>query len=627
MKRLLLPLCIGLIGFAITGSVLRWGGHVVAVAQIAVADFLMVKAGGPRLGGRPTSDDIVLVLFDSPTAQKLGYVHSYTEDVALYRQLIAANSQVVFDTRMIAAATPEAFAEFRSMLDDMLSIQSDGRLLRDAWLSADLMDSNDGRYQKLLVQNVINSHPHALPDVNSRLYPLTYFVASGPRESAPLTVCRQVWSGERVSAANVGEEMRRCGIMSLWHQYSPELVPPSDVPQSPYHLAGHDIIWYPFVSTTSLVPPAAFWISYDPLIEKYERYSYIDVLTEADSQHFADKIVLIGFSAEIDPGSDTYSVPSLAGKACAAEVVACAIQTLLDGRNMRVVPFSIKLSGLAAICIVMALIGGLAKPVPAALWSLFVICSYYVASVGLYRFGWYPDCLIAPVGAIGTGVTAGIANAWQSQRSRQRIVELFGRYVPRAVVNQMLLRPDLRQLMMGGVKREVTVMFADIRGFTDFSQDLSPEDVVSELNSLLEVMVACTFEQDGTLDKFIGDAVLILFNAPLDQPDHVQRAVQTSVNIQQRLVGHKSGLKVGIGIHRGDAVVGNIGTPQRLEYTAIGSTVNIASRLCGIAKPGEVVISEAVLSVLPSDFKTTALESVVVKGIKNPINVARVSAD
>lgn len=105
----------------------------------------------------------------------------------------------------------------------------------------------------------------------------------------------------------------------------------------------------------------------------------------------------------------------------------------------------------------------------------------------------------------------------------------------------------------------------------------------------------------------------------------MQRAVHTAVNIQQRLAGHPSGLQVGIGIHRGDAVVGNIGTPQRLEYTAIGSTVNIASRLCGTAKPGEVVISDAVLRVLPSGFETTALDSVVVKGIKNPIHVARVS--
>ena len=114
------------------------------------------------------------------------------------------------------------------------------------------------------------------------------------------------------------------------------------------------------------------------------------------------------------------------------------------------------------------------------------------------------------------------------------------------------------------------VMFADIRGFTSFSQYLPPEQVVQELNSLLEVMVKCTFDYEGTLDKFIGDAILVLFNAPLDQADHTERAVKTAIAIQKSLRDHASGLKVGIGVHSGPAVIGNIGTPQRMEFTAIG---------------------------------------------------------
>src|SRR5690606_32839708 len=206
-----------------------------------------------------------------------------------------------------------------------------------------------------------------------------------------------------------------------------------------------------------------------------------------------------------------------------------------------------------------------------------------------------PDCVLTPGFAVATAVTAGVGNAWLDHRLRRRVTDLFGRYVPRAVVNQLMQRPELESLTTGGVVRDVTVLFADIRGFTTFSDRLAPDEVVRELNALLEVMVACTFKHEGTLDKFIGDAILVLFNAPIDQPDHAERAVRPAVAIQQRLAGHGSGLGVGIGVHRGEAVVGTIGTPQRMEYTAIGSTVNIASRLCDHAGAGEVVVSRQVL--------------------------------
>ena len=108
-----------------------------------------------------------------------------------------------------------------------------------------------------------------------------------------------------------------------------------------------------------------------------------------------------------------------------------------------------------------------------------------------------------------------------------RIATKVTGYVPRAIVNQLIQRSQLESLTMGGVHRDVSVMFADIRGFTVFSQDMAPQNVVLQLNSLLEIMVNCTFESEGTLDKFIGDAILVLFNVPLDQPDHVERAVRT----------------------------------------------------------------------------------------------------
>jgi adenylate cyclase len=189
-----------------------------------------------------------------------------------------------------------------------------------------------------------------------------------------------------------------------------------------------------------------------------------------------------------------------------------------------------------------------------------------------------------------------------------------------------MLQPDFESLQLKGTKREITILFADIRGFTRFAEQLPPEKVVEELNSLLEVMVRCTFNYEGTLDKFIGDAILVLFNAPLDQPDHVTRAVTMAMELQQRLKQHVSGLSVGIGVHVGQAVVGTIGTPQRMEYTAIGNSVNVASRLCDVAASGTVVVSQEVKDVIGDEFFATSLGPVSVKGISEAITVWKIES-
>lgn len=149
-------------------------------------------------------------------------------------------------------------------------------------------------------------------------------------------------------------------------------------------------------------------------------------------------------------------------------------------------------------------------------------------------------------------------------------------------------------------------------------------DSFAQFQPLLGILVECTFENEGTLDKFIGDAILVLFNAPISQSDHVQRAIKTAAEMQTRLIRHKTGLKVGIGIHCGEAVVGNVGTQQRLEYTAIGNTVNIASRLCSLAQPGEVIVSSAVIEAATEDLKTESLGPMQVKGIKQSVHAYRV---
>jgi adenylate cyclase len=263
-----------------------------------------------------------------------------------------------------------------------------------------------------------------------------------------------------------------------------------------------------------------------------------------------------------------------------------------------------------------ALSGGLLKPLRAAGVVFAILITWFALTVLAYRAGWFADVTLTPLATVlAAGLGAGHRYLGEI-RWRLRIVDLFGRYVPRAVVTQLVQQPDVEALALGGVKRDVTVLFADIRGFTPFAERHPPEEVIEQLNSLLSVLVDCTFAQEGTVDKFIGDAILVLFNAPLDQSDHTERAARTAQAMQQGIAQHASGLTVGIGIHRGEAIVGRVGTPERMEYTAIGSTVNVASRLCSAAASGTILVSDTAAATLEaSEFQLVARPPLRVKGV------------
>jgi adenylate cyclase len=181
-------------------------------------------------------------------------------------------------------------------------------------------------------------------------------------------------------------------------------------------------------------------------------------------------------------------------------------------------------------------------------------------------------------------------------------------------------------------KSTVTVLFADIRGFTPLSEALSPLEVARLLNSYFSEMCQIVFANGGTLDKFIGDCMMVLFNAPVAVEDHEFTAVKTAVEMRARLrlmlpKWREQGIpdfQVGIGINVGEAVVGSMGTSSRMEYTAIGDTVNIASRLCGTAKPDQILISESMHEKVKDRFRTVMLGATQLKGKSRQVMVHEV---
>ncbi|MBP7687753.1 MAG: GAF domain-containing protein [Thermoflexales bacterium] len=202
------------------------------------------------------------------------------------------------------------------------------------------------------------------------------------------------------------------------------------------------------------------------------------------------------------------------------------------------------------------------------------------------------------------------------------IKETFMRYAPPAVVEQLLRDPS--QLKLGGVRKPLSILFADIRGFTTFSERLGPEELVEVLNSYLAMAADSVLAFDGVLDKFMGDAVMGLFNVPLDQTQYTLRAVKAALKMQQAInefhthVGVEHQLNFGVGINAGEAVVGNIGTEKQRNYTAIGDAVNYAKRLQENAKGGQILISLAAFELVKDQISALELPPLQVKGRSVP---------
>ncbi len=208
---------------------------------------------------------------------------------------------------------------------------------------------------------------------------------------------------------------------------------------------------------------------------------------------------------------------------------------------------------------------------------------------------------------------------------QQQLRETFSRFVAPSIVEAMLMDPT--RVKLGGSLQTVTVMFADLQNFTTISERTAPEQLLTILNGYHELLVQVIQGMSGTIDKFMGDAVMALFNAPLEQEDHVKRAMRAALMVRDLLPDFHRQLEplfhmqVNIGIHTGQAIVGNVGSPQLMDYTAVGDTVNIAARLQGQGHDGQIIISEAVYAQVQDEFEARLIGERQLKGRSDPITL------
>ena len=235
--------------------------------------------------------------------------------------------------------------------------------------------------------------------------------------------------------------------------------------------------------------------------------------------------------------------------------------------------------------------------------------------------------------SIGTQTAAFIQNIHLARKVEQDALtrEKFLRMLSPNLAEQVL--SGKLSVEKGGMSCDMTVMFADIRGFTSMSAERTATEVVEMLNEYFELMVEIIFKYEGTLDKFVGDAIMVVWGAPVAHADDPIRAVKTAMEMQQALedlnrtrrARGQAPLLVGIGVNTGEGVAGYMGSTKKMEYTVIGNTVNVASRLCSKAAPGEVIVSEMTYSRLAGGFPAEALPPTMVKGISKPLKTYRVA--
>ncbi len=399
-------------------------------------------------------------------------------------------------------------------------------------------------------------------------------------------------------------------------------------------------------------------------LEAIPTYRLIDALNCLDRDPaaaraaFADKIILIGTNLAEEDRKRTPDRFMPAPRERTATAVGCgllqlgasdtasgttpgvfvhaqAVQQALSGNLVRPLPPVARAIAAAVAALIGALMGFLLRPPLAALSLAALAALLFAAAVLSLGFGVWFAVAIPTGAAILSTVLAYIVRFLVEERRRRNVQNAFSHYLAPSIVNQ--LAESEEGLHLGGQLREVTVMFADLSGFTALSGKVGPEELMAVTNEYLGIIVAAVEATGGYVDKFIGDAVMGVWGAPVANPDHAVAAARTALRAIDAVMRAKAeadargkpGYALKLGLNSGPAVVGNVGAPQRYNYTAIGETVNIAARLEGV--PGDygcrIVVGPHTAEALADRFILCELDWIKVKGKEDAIAIYELVAE
>jgi adenylate cyclase len=348
---------------------------------------------------------------------------------------------------------------------------------------------------------------------------------------------------------------------------------------------------------------------------------------ELDPAVLAGKYVFFGFSA---PGLMDLRPTPVSTQYPGVEVHATLLDNFLSDDFLREVPGLLTAAIVLLVCLASGVLATVAHGAIANA-SIYVLLVPLGVGLGFaaYPLGYALPILPVTTGTLLTLVAAGAINYATEGRQRRYLKSAFRQYLSPAVIEELIAHPE--RLRLGGERRELSIFFSDLQGFTSLSEALSPEDLTSVLNEYLSAMTDIIQDTGGTIDKFEGDAIIAFWNAPLDQADHALRAVRSALGCQDKLAEMRPAfrervgrdLHMRIGLNTGPAVVGNMGSKTRFDYTMLGDAVNLAARLEGVNKQFRTytMVSAAVLEKLDGAFPARELSRIAVVGRREPVTV------
>ncbi len=376
----------------------------------------------------------------------------------------------------------------------------------------------------------------------------------------------------------------------------------------------------------------------DMTTRTYPTYTFFDLLyseeqiragvaPKVDPSVFRDKIVFVGATAS--GLFDVFETPFSNGKMPGIQVHAAVADDILSNRFMRPASAGTTLALVLAAGLVVGLVAGWLPAWWAAAAAAALVAAFGFVSVREFAGGVWLN-VTQPAAAAATALFGGVAYQYLVEgREKRRMRRLFGQYVSKDVCEQLVANPALARL--GGTRREMTVLFSDIRGFTTVSEQGEPEAIVHMLNEYFSRMVEIVFAHRGTVDKFVGDQVMALFGAPLDDPAHADHAAAAALDMIAELdrlcarwrAEGRPELQIGVGISTGPMIAGNIGSEAIMSYTVIGDAVNLGARLESLNKTygTRIIISDATRARLTRPFEVRPLGEVVVKGKTRAVDV------
>ena len=371
-------------------------------------------------------------------------------------------------------------------------------------------------------------------------------------------------------------------------------------------------------------------INYMGPAKTFPHYSIHDIIKgKIPDEKLRNKIVLVGVTAKavydvrVVPFSSVYP---------GVEIHASIVDNILHQNFLKyssLIRF-IDIIIIIAFGMIMSLIIVRLRAVKGLIAALIIIAVFVAANI--FMFSSYNVWLnivypVLTMIVIYLGIT--VYRYIKEEQEKKKIRGAFQYYLTASVINEMLKDPT--KLKLGGDKKDLTVLFSDIRGFTTISEKLTPEELVRLLNEYLTAMTNIVFKYEGLLDKYMGDAIMAVFGAPLDQPDHPQRACFTALGMLDELhrlqkkwqEEGRPAFNIGVGVNTGDMVVGNMGSEMRFDYTVMGDMVNLGSRLEGINKEygSNIIISEFTYNAVKETMCCRELDWVRVKGKKLPVKI------